>query len=400
MMALNRYRLRHQAQAGRRAAKLAQALLARTDRLLGMVLIANTLINAAITALVTSVAISYFGNDEAVISVATGIVAFLIIVFSEITPKVIGATYPERIALPASYLLKPLQTLFHPVVWFVNLFVGMLLKLLRLNPSAGHEAQRLTPEELRSLVLEAEHFGRGKRRQVLLNLFELEDVRIEDVMVPRPQIEYIDLTHAIERIAEDIATCYHSVLPVCEGDINRVRGVLQVKKAIAPILAQELTHAQLEELLQEPYFVPLGTSVMQQLQAFQENRRRLGVVVDEYGEVQGLVTLADIIEELVGEFATGADRPAGHRADWDAQRHLVVDGTTLLRDLNRRLDLRFPLDGPSTLNGLLLETLQEIPEAPVCVALGCCRAEVLQIDHQTIRAVRLLKAAPEPTPFP
>lgn len=400
MMALNRYRLRHQANSGRRSARLAQKLLARTDRLLAMILIGNTLINAAITALVTALAISYFGNDEAVLSIATGIVAFLIIVFSEITPKVVGATYPERIALPASYLLRVLQTLFHPLVWFVNLFVGVLLKLLRLDPANGNDSQRLSPDELRSLVLEAEHFGRGKRRQVLLNLFELEDVRIEDVMIPRPQIEYIDLSDSIDRIADDIATCYHSVLPVCDGEINQVRGILQVKKAIAPILAQELTHAQLIALLQEPYFVPLGTSVMQQLQAFQESRRRLGLVVDEYGEVQGLVTLADIIEELVGEFASDGRKNVTRGSGWNAENCLIVDGASLLRDLNRRLGLHFPLDGPTTLNGLLLETLQEIPEASVCVELEGCRAEVLQIDHQTIRAVRLHKPAAEPTPEP
>lgn len=390
-MALNRHRTRHLAAKGHRGAKLTLWLLGRVDRMLGMILIGNTLINAGVTALVTALAINYFGNNESVISIATAVVAFLIIVFSEITPKVIGAAYPEKIALPASFVLKPLLTLMSPLVWFTNLFVNGLLKLMRINPQNAAAEQRVSPEELRSMVLEAGNFIPTKHRSILLNLFDLESVSVDDVMTPRAQIEGINLALPIEAILHDLETCYHNKLLVYEGEIDNVAGILHVRKTLSLLQEAEPSHAALRELLTEPNYIPSGNKVFQQLQYFQESRQRTGLVVNEYGEIQGLVTLEDIIEEMIGEFTTSIPTGDSHEASWDEKGEKLVEGTTQLRDLNRKLGLDFPVDGPKTLNGLILEHLQELPESAVSVRLAGCVIEVVQIQNQSIKMVKLFR---------
>lgn len=391
MMATSRLRLRHLARQGSRAARLMQSLLDRTDRLLGFILLGNTLLNAAATALVTALAIHYFGDSEWSLLIATGLIAFLILVFAEITPKVIGATYPERIALPSSYVVAPLLRLLSPAVWFVNLFVRGLLWMLRVPHNAAADSQRLTPEELRTIVLEGASFVPGKHRTILLNLFDLEQVTVDDIMTPRSRVEVLDMSHPVAAIRQQLATCYHNKMPVVDGDITRVIGVLHVRKLVPLLDADALSHESLREILVTPYFVPSGTPILQQLQMFQDNQRRLGLVVDEYGEVQGLVTLEDIVEEIVGEFTTQAPGLGTRGLRWDAKGHAIVDGSTPLRELNRRLSLRFPLDGPRTVNGLLLEALEEIPSGPCCVRYEGCIVEVIQIHDQSVRSVRLIQ---------
>jgi len=398
LMAANKYRLRHLAKRGHRAAITTLWLLDRTDKLLSLVLIANTLINAMATALVTAIAILFFGHEESVITIATAVVAFLLIVFAEISPKVIGATYPERISLGSSFVLKPLMGLAKPLIWFVNLFVNGILRLLRIRAGgAGHEAQqRLSPEELRSVVLEAGSYIPQKHKSILLNLFDLEKISVEDVMTPRSQIEALNLSLPVAEIKAELTTCYHNKLPVHEGEINRIAGILHVRKAVALLNeTEDLTVDHFRELLTEPYFIPRDTGVFTQLQYFQENKERLGIIVDEYGEVQGLVTLEDIIEEMIGDFTTSA--PGSARAEtmaWNAQGECLLEGTALLRDINRKLGLDLPLDGPKTVNGLLLEQLQEIPEAPIALKLGNCVIEVVQVQNQAIKVVKLLRPAP------
>ena len=391
LMALNRHRVKHLARRGSRLAQITLWLLDRTDRMLSLILIANTLLNALTTALVTALAIAAFGNNEQVITIATGVVAFLLIVFAEITPKVIGATYPERIALSASFIIKPLMRLATPVIWFVNLFVSALLKTLRIKTGHGTRDQRLSPEELRSMVLEGGNFIPVKHKSILLNLFDLEQVTVEDVMTPRAQIESLNLSVPVSEIKNQLVTCYHNKLLVHEGEINQIVGILHVRKAMA-LLNQEddLTVEHFRALLTAPYFIPAETNLFTQLQYFQENHERLGVIVDEYGEVQGLVTLDDIIEEMVGEFTTST--PGASRADqfgWDKQGECLLEGSISLRDVNKRLDLNLPLDGPKTLNGLLLEILQDIPEAAVSLKVGNCVIEIVQVQNQAIKMVKL-----------
>ena len=391
LMAANRYRLRSLAKRGHRGAITTLWLLDRTDQLLSLILIANTLVNAAATALATGIAIIAFGYDESAIAVAIALVAFVLIVFAEITPKFIGASYPENISLGASTLLKPMMAVATPLIWFVNLFVKLVLKIINVRPANAAQQHRVSPEELRSIVLEGGNFIPQKHKSILLNLFDLETTSVEDIMTPRAQIEALNLAVPVEDIKSQLTTCYHNKLPVYEGEINQILGILHVRHAVALLNeGDELTVEHFRDLLTTPYYIPQDTSVFTQLQYFQENKERLGIIVDEYGEVQGLVTLDDIIEEMIGEFTTSV--PGAARSEtfgWDAHGECLLEGTTALRDINKRLELNFPLDGPKTLNGLLLEALQEIPEAPISVKLGPVVIEVIQVKNQAIKVVKL-----------
>ncbi|MES2932024.1 MAG: CNNM domain-containing protein, partial [Pseudomonadota bacterium] len=346
------------------------------------------------TALVTTIAIFTFGNNERVITIATAVVAFLLIVFAEISPKVIGATYPERIALPTSFILKPLMTFAKPLIWFVNLFVSGFLRILRIKTGNAVKEARLSPEELRSIVLEGGNFIPQKHKSILLNLFDLETISVQDIMTPRVQVEALNLAVSVEEVKHQLTTCYHNKLPVYEGEINQIVGILHVRKALALLNQNDkLTVEHFRDLLSPPYFIPQDTGVFTQLQYFQENRERLGVIVDEYGEVQGIVTLEDIIEEMIGEFTTSL--PGGARAEtfgWDQDGGCMLEGATALRDINKRLGLNFPLDGPKTLNGLLLELLRDIPEASVSLKHSSCIIEIVQVQNQSIKVVKLMQA--------
>ena len=395
MMAINRYRLRAMARLGDRAAQRTAALLARTDRLLGVILLGNNLANSAASVLAGAIAIDLLGQNELALAVATGAITFLIVVFSEITPKVIGATFPERIAPPLSYVLGPLLKLLYPAVWFVNLLSSAVLWLLRVKPGAAGEPQRLTQEELRALVLEHSHIIPKKHAAILVNLFDLDRITVEDVMTPRAQIEAIDLELPAEEIVRHITTSYHTRVPVHRGELGNVVGVLHVRRALSLLREGELDKDALVELLTDPYYVPADTPALAQLQYFQENRQRLALVVDEYGELQGLLTLEDIIEEIIGEFTTAAPVKASGYA-WDERGAALVEGATSLRDLNRKLGLELPLDGPKTLNGLILEHLQDIPEAGVSMKISGVPMEIVQTQDRVVKTVRLFKPLPEP----
>jgi len=390
MMALNRHRLKYLAGRNALGAKTTQGLLARTDQLLSVILIGNNLFNTIIPVLTTSIALHTFGRNNLVLSIATGIVAFLIIVFAEITPKIVGATFPEKIALPASLLIGPLMRAAKPLIWFVNLFANGILRVLHINTTGARE-QRLSTEELRTIVLESGSFMPTKHRSILLNLFDLENISVDDVMIPRRRIEALDFDAPFEQILHQLETCYHNKLIVYQGDIDRVLGVLHVRKTLAALHNQELERDTLRELLTEPYFVPTGTPVFQQLQYFQESRQRTALVVNEYGELQGLVTPEDIIEELIGEFTTSIPRSASSRGGWNDAGECIVAGSMPLRELNRWLQLTLPTDGPKTLNGLILEILEDIPDGDVCVKIGDTKLEVMRSDDQAIRTVKLFR---------
>lgn len=388
MMSLNRFRVRHLAKSGKRAARTALALLRKTDHFLSMVLIGNTLLNAATSILITALAIHYFGSDERVLAIATAIVTFLILIFAELTPKVIGASYPEQIALPSSFLLAILVRLFYPLIWFANLFVSGILKLLRLRTPTP-ENQGLSAEELRFLVLETTHYIPNKHRSILLNLFDLEHIAVDDVMTPRAQIEALDITLTIDELRAQLVTCYHNRLLVYERDINQIKGILHVRQVLPLLQADALTYESLIASLTEPYFIPSGTPAFTQLQYFQEKKLRLGLVVDEYGEIEGLVTLLDIVEEMVGEFTSSMPGSMNSGLHWDKHGQVLVEGQITLRKLNRRLGLHFPVDGPKTLNGLILEYLQDIPETGVSIKIAQCPIEIIQVQDRLVRVARL-----------
>ena len=392
MMAANRYRMRHLAQGGHRGARLALDLLARTDKLLGVILLFNNLINAAAATLVSVIAIQLFGEAEWALGAGTLLVTFLILVFAEITPKVIGAGNADRLAPAVSFILSPLLRLFQPVVWFVNLFVGALLFLTRMKPRSNEDVPHFSPEELRTLVLEAGHFIPHQHQSILLNLFDLESITVEDIMVPRGMFEAIDLAAPIEVIRQQLATSYHARLPVYEADPGNVIGILQQRRLLGALLAGSLSKESLREHLAEPYFIPAATPVYAQLQFFQENQERLGLIVDEYGEIEGLVTLEDIIEELIGKFTTRLPDSSGVIA-WSQNGSALVDGGRSVRELNRKLGLALPLEGAKTLNGLILEHFQDIPETGVSLKIAGGAMEIIQTQDRMVKTVRLFRPA-------
>lgn len=393
MVASNRHRLRAMANSGHAGAVITQKLLKRVDTLLSVLLIANNLINTILPILVTGIALHLFGTNGLVLSIATLTIAFLIIIFSEITPKVIGAAFSEKIAANIGWVIYPLTILLKPLLWLVNSFVSGLMGLMGLHQKESN-LQSMSTEELRSLVLESSHFISNQHRSILLNLFNLENISVNDVMTPRAKMEILDLSRPIEEVIQQLETCYHNKLPVCEGDPERIIGILSVKKALSLLGNEELNHHDFRALLNEPYFIPEGTPVMQQMRFFQENRQRLSLVVDEYGSVQGLLTFEDIVEELIGEFTTSF--PGMIIQDqWSHDGTYMANGSTNLRDLNRLLGLDLPVNGPRTLNGLILEELEEIPDHDLSVKVGGVVMEIIQFDDQGIKTVKLHKPSPE-----
>ena len=390
MMAFNRYKLKHLVAQGKTAAVMVDELLKRTDRLLGGILIGNTLVIAASSTISSLVAVRLLGDDKLAYAVGTLVISFLIIVFSEITPKVIGATHPERTALLLSYPLKVSLRVLDPASWFVNLFVRPLLWMLRVETQQGNEAPKLSPEEIRTLVLESSTFMPKKHLSILLNLFDVGAVTVQDIMVPRARIESIKLDDDMEVIVHHLVTSYHQRLPVFGSALGEVAGVLQLKKVLAALPTGTLDKDGLKELLSEPYFVPASTPVLAQMQYFQENRERMALVVDEYGELMGLVTLEDILEEIIGKFTTSLPSAVPALA-WDKAGTATAEGTMPVREVNRALGLSLPTDGPKTLNGLIVEHLQDIPEADVSIKIGSVPMEIVHAQGRTIKTVRIFK---------
>lgn len=368
-------------------------MLERKESLLSLILIANTLVNALVAGLITAIAIASFGNNETVLTLTTFVTAFLLVIFAEITPKMVGATYPEKIALFTSPILRVLMVVAHPLILVTNGFVSILLRIFNIKTGADSESNRFTADELRTIVVEGSSYIPKKHKSILLNLFDLESITVEDVMTPRSQIEALNLSMPIDQIKHHLKTCYHNKLPVYEGEINHIIGILPIRNTLALLDTQEaLTREDFRELLVTPYFIPQETDVLTQLQYFQENRERLGIIVDEYGEVQGLVTLEDIVEEIVGEFTTTLSNTTRPDAiHWNAQNECLLEGSATLREINKRLDLHFPLDGPKTINGLILDELQTIPDAHVGLKFPDCIAEVIHVQNQSIKMVKLTR---------
>ena len=392
MMSLNRYRLRHLIKQGSRGARLAGALLAKTEELLAFILAGNTAINAATTVLVLEICRRLFGEGEYVLALATTAASLCILIFAEILPKVFGARFAERIALVASYVLYPLVNfvITRIVMWIINAMVRGILKVLGIKPVV-EGAHQLSMEEMRTLVLEGGQFIPKKHQHIMANLFDLENMTVDDTMTPRAMIEGVDLQDDIEDIRNTLATAHHTRLIAYDGDLSKVVGVVHVRKVLNASRKEPLSIETLREICREPYFVPEGTGLLAQLTQFQENQRHMALVVDEYGEIQGLVTLQDILEEIVGEFTSQSPMNTGlYRKQDDGS--VMVEGSCPLRVLNRKLGYHFPLDGPKTINGLLLEQLEDIPEPGTAVKVGPYPIEILQTEDRKIKVVRLQAA--------
>ena len=393
LMSLNRYRMKHLAKHGNRGAKLASILLAKTDKLLGVILLGNTLCISASSTLVAVISVNLFGEGEFVLMIGTLAVTFAILVFSEISPKVIAAAYPEKLGFACSYVLYPLLWLLNPVVSFVNLFVKGFVRLLGIKVHFEETMHAVTTEELRSIVSEAGHYIPKKNRTILLNLLDLEKITVDDVMTAHTLVETIDFDAPLEDILQHISNSHHTRLPVRQGENEEIIGILHIRKIISQLRSNhnsnnELDKEALREVIAEPYFIPAGTPLYTQIQQFQEKQQRIALVVDEYGEFKGLITLEDILEEVIGDFTTQSpSRLGSYRKEADGS--WLVDGSSTLRDLNKKLNLSLPLDGPRTLNGLVLEHFENIPEPNTSFKIGTHTLEIVQTQDRIVKSVKI-----------
>jgi Mg2+/Co2+ transporter CorB len=384
LMSLNRYQLRHKARQGHRGARLAEKLLQRPDRLIGLILLGNNLVNFSAVLLVAIIAFRIGG--EPAVALGTLILTLVVLVFSEAAPKTLAALHPERVAFPAALIYYPLLKITYPLVWMINLASNGVLYLLGVRDS-DVRSDALSREELRTIVHEAGSRISTRYQQMLISILDLEKVTVDDVMVPHNEIVGIDLDDSAEEIAKIIQQSQHTRLPVFRDHIDKVLGVLHLRD-VAHLAGQRFDKNALIKLLNEPYFVPEGTPLSTQLVQFQRRRQRIAFVVDEYGDIQGIVTLEDILEEIVGEFTTDpAD--AGDDVVQLGTDSYLVSGTANIRELNRSQNWELPTDGPKTLNGLILELLETIPEPSTCLKVSGYSIEIVDLDGNRIRSVKI-----------
>ena len=384
LMSLNRYQLRHKAKQGHRGAVLADRLLQRPDRLIGLILLGNNLVNFAAASLVGIYAYKIGGEPAA--AVGTVILTLVVLIFSETAPKTLAALHPEKMAFPAAIIYYPLLKILYPFVWLTNTIANGVLLMFGIRAS-DNDLQSLTREELRTLVHEAGGRISVRYQQMLLSILDLGQVSVDDVMVPHNEIVGIDLDDDVEEINTIIRSSEHTRLPVYRDNIDKVVGILHLRR-LANLAQRQINKDAVEELLDEPYFVPEGTPLSTQLVQFQRRRQRIALVVDEYGDIQGVVTLEDILEEIVGEFTTD---PADADEDVVSEGNgtFLVDGTANIRDLNRAQNWELPTEGPKTINGLILELLETIPEPGTCLKVLDYPVEIVAMDDNRIRTVRI-----------
>jgi Mg2+/Co2+ transporter CorB len=383
LMTLNRYRLRHLADNNHPGAVRAQHLLGRPDRLIGLILLGNNFVNVVASMLTTLIALRLVG--EAGIAIAAGILTMVILIFAEVTPKTLAALHPERIAFASARIYVPLLKLLYPLVWLVNIITNNLLKLLGVS-TRGHAAQSLSSEELRTIVKEAGAMIPKVHQEMLLNLIDLENVSVEDVMVPRNEVTGIDIDADWDTITKQLTDSQYTRLPLYRESIDHVVGILHMRDVLPLLYRGELDRSAMQRIARQPYFIPENTSLNRQLLNFQCEKRRMGFVVDEYGDMQGLVALEDILEEVVGEFTTD---PAALFADIIPREDgtWLVDGSISVRTLNAALDMNLDTDGPRTLSGLITEYLEMIPDANTSLLLDGHPVDIVQIRENRIKTV-------------
>jgi len=394
LMSLNRYRLRHLAKIGNRGARLAEALLAKPDRLIGLILLLSTIVNVTAPMLVGFIALRLGG--EFMVAFGAVVLTLVLLIMCEVAPKTFGALRPERLALPAAYVYTPLLWTLYPFVWATNLLANGVLRMLGVSPQQASHS--LSSEELRTVVAEAGAMIPHRHQQMLVSILDLEKATVEDIMVPRTEIVGIDIEDTWDKVLEQLRQSQHTRLPVYEGDIDRIIGVLHMKRVVHELARGRLDREGLIEAAttRDAYFAPSGTTLNMQLSNFQRDKRRMAFVVDEYGDIQGLVTLEDILEEIVGEFTTDPAAMMHKDVHRDADGSFVANASTTIRALNRSMRWNLPTDGPKTLNGLIVEFLETIPEPGTTFKLKDYMLEVLQTGDNAIKTVRI--RPPQPTP--
>ncbi len=385
LMSLNRYRLKHLADKNHGGAVRAANLLKRPDKLITLILLGNNFINILITQLATYIGYRLYG--EAGIAVAAGMLTLVLLLFAEVTPKTLAAANPEKIALPAAYVYQPLSKILLPLVVVIDWFAKGILRLFLLS-TKNSDGDALTSEELRVAVSETSGLIPDAHRTMMLSILDLEKVSVDDIMVPRSEIIGIDLEDGWHETLKLITNLSYTRIPIFSGNIDNLIGVAQMRKILPLLLTDDFTTESLVDLTREGYFIPEGTPLTTQLLNFRKNKRRIGFVVDEYGDIQGLVTIEDILEEIVGEFTT--DPSALHQDFFqDSDGSFLIDGSTHIRDINRNLEIQLPSSGPRTLNGLILEHMEFIPEAGTSVKIGGYPIEIMQVKSNMVKTARL-----------
>lgn len=384
MMSLNRYRLKHLQKSHHKGAARAAKLLDRPDRLIGLILIGNNLVNIFASAIATVIAIRLWG--DAGIFIATGALTLVILIFAEVTPKTIAALHPERVAFPASWVLLPLQKVMYPIVWLLGSVTNGLLRALGFDPEKPHD-ESVSSEELRTIVAEAGQLIPTRHRGMLINILDLEEVSVDDIMIPRNEVFGIDLDDDDDAIMQRIQTSSHTRLPVWRDDINKIEGVLHMRNISRVVDKDGLDRSALEREMDLPYFIPESTPLHTQLLNFQQKKNRLAVVVDEYGEVLGLVALEDILEEIVGEFTSNLAETVDNIFP-QRDGTYIIDGTATIREINKSLDWELPTHGPKTLSGLILENLESFPDGNTGLEIDRYQLEILELEGNVIQAVR------------
>jgi len=386
LMSLNRYRLRHLAEQNKKGAKTAMRLLSRPERLIGVILLGNNFVNILAASIASVIGFHFYG--ETGVMIASILLTIVILIFSEVTPKTLAALNPERFALPASYVLEPLLKILYPIVWLTNLAASGIFRLLGLSKAEVSQYD-MSAEELRIIVNEAGTVIPQRHQQMLLNLLDLEKVTVEDIMVPRNEITGIDIDDDWEKISKDLRTSQHTKLPVYQGDIDQIIGFLHLRKAIQIFKDPETANKDtMRAMIRESYFVPAGTPLNTQLLNFQREKRRIGLIVDEYGDILGLITLEDLLEEIVGEFTTD---PSATSKDIHIQEDgsYLIDGSASVRELNRILEWDLPTEGPKTINGLIIEYLEHIPDQGTSLLIADYPMEIVQTTNNTVKTVKI-----------
>lgn len=387
MMSINRYRLKHLEKEGHAGAKRVEKLLQRPDRLIGLILIGNNLVNIAASAIATVIGLRLFGDLG--IAIATFSLTLVILVFAEVTPKTIAALHPEKIAFPTSFILIPMLTLLYPLVYLVNGITNTILTVLRISSGDGSQ-NSLSQEELRTVVDEAGALIPKKHQDMLVGILDLEKVTAEDIMVPRSEIVAIDINDDWKDIQRKLVNSQHTRVLLYRDSIDDAVGFVHMRDALRLLSKDQFTKASLLRAVREIYFTPESTPLHTLMYKFQAAKERIGLVVDEYGDIQGLVTLEDILEEIIGDFTTNILPDHSKEAHVQIDGSVLVDGSANIRELNKEMDWQFPTEGPKTLNGLIIELLEEIPQANIGLRLAGYPIEIVEIKDNMIKTVKVM----------
>lgn len=385
LMSLNRYKLRHLAQTRHRAARRVEKLLARPDRLLGLILIGNNLVNILASAIATVVCIRLFGDLG--IAIATIGLTLIVLVFGEVTPKTLAAMFPEKIAYPASWILKGLMVPLSPFVWLINGITNLLLRLMRLE---HRKDDSLNTEELRTIVNDAGSLIPQRHQEMLISILDLDKMTVENIMVPRSEISAIDINDDWKTILRQLAHCAHTKILLYRDNIDDVVGFLHARDALRLVARDQFSKSSLLREVDPIYFIPEGTPLNVQLAKFQRNKERIGLIVDEYGDIQGLITLDDILEEIVGDFTTSMTPTPSDEIHPQPDGSFLVEGSASIRELNKEMDWHLPTDGPRTLNGVILEYLEEIPQPNISVRLAGYPIEIIEVENNMVKMARIM----------